>query len=87
MPHGICITPFFNNEVHDPVFKFLYFILLSITVFNWFTDLIGAHSDISLFLLHDGVPGANYGCKICLPTFAICFTCEHVHGIGIYNKV
>ena len=46
-------------EVHDPVFKFLYFILFSITVFNWFTDLIGAHWDITLFLLRDGVRGAN----------------------------
>ena len=59
MPYGICITLFFNNEVHDPVFKFLYFILFSITVFNWFTDLIGAHWDITLFLLRDGVRGAN----------------------------
>ena len=59
MPYGICITLFFTSEVHDPVFKFLYFILFSITVFNWFTDLIGAHSDITLFLLRDGVQGAN----------------------------
>ena len=59
MPHSIRITLFFNNEVHDPVFKFLYFILFSITVFNWFTDLIGAHWDIILFLLRDGVRGAN----------------------------
>ena len=59
MPYGICITLLFNNEVHDPVFKFLYFILFSITVFNWFTDLIGAHWDITLFLLRDGVRGAN----------------------------
>ena len=35
------------------------FILFSITVFNWLTDLIGAHSDITLFLLCDGVQGAN----------------------------
>ena len=59
MPYSICITLFFNNEVHDPVFKFLYFILFSITVFNWFTDLIGAHWDITLFYLRDGVQGAN----------------------------
>ena len=50
---------FYNNEVHDPVFKFLYFVLFSITVFNWFTDLIDAHWDITLFLLCDGVRGAN----------------------------
>ena len=47
MPYGICITLFFNNEVHDPVFKIPLFILFFITVFNWFTDLIGAHWDIT----------------------------------------
>ena len=49
---------FFNNEVHDPVFKFLYFINNS-SVLRSSTDLIGAHWDITLFLLRDGVRGAN----------------------------
>ena len=75
---GICITLFFTNEVHDPVFKFLYFILFSITVFNWFTDLIGAHSDITLFLLRDGVQGANkmlaYICYLLSMYMVVVFT-------------
>ena len=82
MPYGICITLFFTNEVHDPFFKFLYFILFSNTAFNWFTDLIGAHSDITLFLLRDGVQGANkMRNKLCHLLYMI------VHGIGIYNNV